>query len=235
MTPVGEAEALQDTLRRGLRERGDPERATAQRAYLKSALPCAGVTMPDVRWLARELGRAHVFADRSQLERGVRRLWDDAEVREERYAVIEILGLRVYAPWQDPALLPLYRHLVVTGAWWDLVDDVAVHRVGPLLRSHPADVAPVLRHWASDDDLWLRRTAVLAQVGAKDALDRALLADVLEPNLARRELFLRKAVGWALRDASARHSDWVRGYVATHHARLSPLSLKEATRKLAGP
>jgi 3-methyladenine DNA glycosylase AlkD len=131
--------------------------------------------------------------------------------------------------------VPMYEHFVVTGAWWDLVDDVAIHRVAPIRATHPDDVNPVVRRWADDERLWLRRTAVLSQVGSRDAWDPRLLADVLEPNLGRPEPFLRKAVGWALRDASARHPAWVRQYVDDHQDRMSPLARKEALRGLAGP
>lgn len=224
--------SLQAELRRTLRAAGDAERATAQQRYMKSTLPLAGVPMAEVRRLARQLGHRHLFPDRPAFESGIRRLWDSAELREERYAAIEVTGLREYRRWQDEQLLALYRHLIVTGAWWDLVDDVAVHRVGPLRRSEPASVDPYLRRWAHDPDLWLRRTALVAQVGSKDALDTDLLADVLRPNLARREFFLRKAVGWALRDASAVRPEWVRAYVDAHRDELSPLSLREATRRL---
>lgn len=227
--------ALQRALRERLASAGDPDRAVEQQRYMKSPMPFAGVAMPVVRRLARGAGRQHVAADRVDFEAAMRLVWDGAEVREERYAILEITGLRAYAPWQDPDLLPLYRHFVVTGAWWDLVDDVATHRVGPIRRAFPDETDPLLRRWADDADLWLRRTAVLSQVGAKDVWDPGLMVDVLAPNLARREFFLRKAVGWALRDASARHPDWVRAYVDEHRDQLSPLSLREATRRLAGP
>ena len=108
--------ALQTELRAALHAAGDPDRAVAQRAYMKSALPYAGVAMPEVRRLARRIGRSHPFGTRAELESAMRQVWDDAEVREERYAVIEVTGLPPYTAWQEPSLLPLYQHLIVTGA-----------------------------------------------------------------------------------------------------------------------
>jgi 3-methyladenine DNA glycosylase AlkD len=109
---------------------------------------------------------------------------------------------------------------------------VATHLVAWVLRAAPADVAPVMRTWASDDDMWVRRTAALCQVGAKDQLDLDLLADCLEPNLDRPEFWLRKACGWALRDVAPRHPDWVRAFLAANTGRVSGLTLREATRRL---
>ena len=88
-------------------------------------------------------------------------LWDEATHREERYAATAIARHRTARAWQDPDALDLYRHLVVTGAWWDHLDEVASHLVGGVLAGHRDDVTPVMRAWAVDDDLWVRRTAVL--------------------------------------------------------------------------
>jgi 3-methyladenine DNA glycosylase AlkD len=135
-----------------------------------------------------------------------------------------------------PATLALYRHLVVSGAWWDLVDPVAGHNVGDLLVAHPAALTPVLRDWAVDDDLWLRRTAVICQLHRTDDLDVDLLRHALEANLEDsrhgREFFIRKAVGWALRQRARADPDWVRAFVAEHEDRLSGLSRREALKHL---
>jgi 3-methyladenine DNA glycosylase AlkD len=138
--------------------------------------------------------------------------------------------LRRFAGYRDARAMPLLRRLAVAGAWWDLVDG-ASPIARDALAADPSAVPPVLRAWARDDDLWVRRVAVISQLQRKTDTDRALLADVLEPNLARPEFFLRKAVGWALRDFSRADPDWVRAYVAAHPD-LSPLSRREALRRI---
>jgi 3-methyladenine DNA glycosylase AlkD len=166
----------------------------------------------------------------AEWEQGVRAVFDSAQHREERYAALDLALVRRFADYRDARAMPLLRRLAVAGAWWDLVDGAA-----PIARdalaADPADVAPLLRRWARDDDLWVRRVAVISQLGRKTDTDRTLLADVLEPNLARPEFFLRKAVGWALRDLSAHDPEWVRSYVA-QHPEMSALSRREALRKI---
>jgi 3-methyladenine DNA glycosylase AlkD len=126
---------------------------------------------------------------------------------------------------------------VTTGAWWDVVDNIAGNRVGPILRSSPGIVTPVVRSWAVDDDLWVRRTAILCQLGSKAATDTELLAHVLERNLEDshhgREFFIRKAVGWALRQHARVDPGWVLDFVAAHDDRLSGLSRREALKHVA--
>lgn len=225
--------ALVAAVRHVLAEHADPGRAPQMRAYMKSALPYRGVGLPQVRTLSRTVFDAHPLPDRGEWEATVRALWDAAAYREEWYAAIALTGHRRYAGYQDPRALPLYEHLVVTGAWWDVVDEVATHRVGPLLRGHPDEIAPVLRRWAYDADHWRRRTAILAQVGAKGATDTALLTDTIAPSLGEADFFLRKAIGWALREYGKHDPDWVRAYVDTHRTELSPLSVREATKHLS--
>ena len=133
----------------------------------------------------------------------MRALWDGAAYREERYAALAVTGHRAARAWQDPTALGLYRHLVVTGAWWDYVDVVAADRVGPILLRHRPIVTPLLRADAVDAHLWVRRTAILAQLKHREETDLDLLTDVIDANLEGstfgREFFVRKAIGWALR------------------------------------
>lgn len=224
MTP-----ALVAMIRDGLRAAADPERAPKMQAYMKSAMPFLGVPAPTVRSVVSAARRAHPPADVDELRAVVLDLWDDATYREERYAAQNLL--RGALGKGDPALLPLHRHIAVTGAWWDHVDEVARH-IAALHDAHPAATAAVVREWSRGDDLWLRRLAILSQLGRRDRLDTGLLADVIEPAIDEPEFFLRKAIGWALREHGRTDPDWVRAYVAENEARLSGLSRREALKHL---
>ena len=216
---------------------GDPRRAVQQQAYMKSALPYAGLTAPELSTLLRPLLVEHRFVDRGSWEDAVRELWDDVSHREEWYAAIALLRDRPYREWLDPELLPLLEHLVRTGAWWDVVDEVASHLVGQVLLDHRAEVTPVMDAWSVDDpSLWIRRTAMLSQLRHKQATDTDLLDRVLVANLEDSafgtEFFVRKALGWALREHARTDAAWVQTFVATHADRLSGLSRREALKHL---
>jgi 3-methyladenine DNA glycosylase AlkD len=213
-------------------ELGNPAKAPGMQAYLKSVMPVHAVPTQERRRLVRMLVAAHPPAGVGVWRATVEELWREAAYREERYAAVDLTGWSGASGWRTPRLLPLYDEMVVTGAWWDLVDDVAIRRIGPLLRSHPAELTPVLRAWAGDPDRWRRRTAVICQVGAKAATDLALLTEAIERNAGDRDFFLRKAIGWALREHAKTDPDWVGRFVAAHE--LSPLSRKEALKHL-GP
>ena len=192
---------LVDAIRADLAAAADPTKAPAMQAYMKSAMPYRGVPTPERRRLAREPSRRRRRADRSRdWQAIVTELWDGATHREERYVAVDLCAMRPARPWQDADLVPLYDHFVVTGAWWDHVDAVAIALLGPILRADRPTVEPIVRGWITDDDLWRRRTSIIIQNGAKAATDDELLADAIVANLDDRDFFIRKAIGWALRE-----------------------------------
>jgi 3-methyladenine DNA glycosylase AlkD len=221
------------TLRDEMRTAAKPARAAAQQAYMKSSLPYYGLAAPDLKRLLRPHLATWSPGTREVWEATLRALWDEATHREERYAAIALGRHRVARDWRDPASLDLWRHLVVTGAWWDVVDETASHLVGDVLARHREAATPTVTAWASEPDLWLRRTAVIAQLGQRGDTDLALLVAAIEPNLDDRSFWLRKAIGWALRDYAQTDPEWVRGRVAGWDERLSPLSRREALKHLA--
>lgn len=212
-----------EAIRAGLIERADPGKAPDMQRYMKSAMPFLGVQKPERVALARA-----VFVDLSREEWAatVRTLWHEARFREERYMAIAVLEDRRYRAHRDLDALALYEELIVDGAWWDHVDAVACGPLGALL----PEVAPVLREWSVDPDLWKRRSAIIAQVRRKRDTDFALLQAVIEPNRSDREFFIRKAIGWALRSYASVDPEAVRSYCDTHE--LAPLSRREALKNI---
>jgi 3-methyladenine DNA glycosylase AlkD len=218
-------------VRTGLAELADPAKAPDMQRYMKSEMPFRGVPSPERRTLGKRLFAAYPLSDVDVWRATVLSLWRDARYREERYLAMDLTGQRRYAGWQTPDLLAMYEELIVTGAWWDYVDELASRRVGPLLRAHRAAVEPVLRRWATDADLWRRRTSIICQLGSKEDTDTDLLAHCVEANIGDRDFFIRKGIGWALRQFARTEPAWVRAFVDTH-PELSPLSRKEATKHL---
>ena len=228
---------LVDSIRAVLAAAGDPAIAVGQQRYMKSAMPYHGVTSPVMKAVLRPV-YAHaerVIADRGTWLAVVRTLWDEATHREQRYAAIGIAKLRCAAPWRDAASLDLFRWMVMTGAWWDYVDDIAAHLVGPVVAA--SGQAATMRAWAVDEHMWVRRTAILHQLRAKAATDTDRLADTIVPNLAgsrfANEFFIRKAIGWALREYAYHDPEWVRAFVRDHAAAMAPLTRREALKHLA--
>ena len=185
-----------------------------------------------VKKVTADLVEAHDFATAAEWERAIRALWDGARFREERYVAVGIARARRFRNHRTPRALPLYEKLITEGAWWDFVDEISINLVGELVTNYAAKLKPVMRRWAKRDDIWLRRSAILCQLKAKANTDLRLLEAAIAPSMAEREFFLRKGIGWALREYSKTDPAWVIDYVTKHRDRLSPLSKREALKVL---
>jgi 3-methyladenine DNA glycosylase AlkD len=225
-------ERLVRSVRRALARAGDPAKAAAMQAYMKSALPYRGVQTADQRRIWREVFRRHPPRDAPSWRETVLALWRGAAYREERYAAIACSGLGDASAWQTLDVVPMYEEMIVTGAWWDYVDAIAANRIGPLLAAYPVPMRRLLRAWSRDAHLWKRRTAILAQLTFKDRTDTTLLYACIEPNLGDTQFFIRKAIGWALRQHARTDPQGVAAYVRANSSRLSGLSRREAMKHI---
>ena len=219
-------------MRAALRDVADPVKAPFMQAYMKSAMPYLGIQAGLFRKTAKSVLRAHPLESFDDWRDSALGLWRGARYREERYAAIEVAGYQAYEEFRTLDALPLYQEMIATGAWWDYVDAIASHRIGELLRKYPRRMRPILRQWAVSDDIWIRRSAILAQLGFKQDTDLDLLYTCIEPSLGRPEFFLRKAIGWALRQHAWTDPAEVIRYVKMNEQRLSNLSKREALKNV---
>jgi 3-methyladenine DNA glycosylase AlkD len=227
--------SLLTTVRAALEGAAIPERAPAMQRYMKSAMPYLGVPAPALRSVCKRVLPEIPIPTAAAWKKAVLSLWQGARYREERYAAIELTGDRRARAFQTMDTLPMYQELIVTGAWWDYVDILAKHRLGALLAAHPAPMREAMLAWSRDEDLWKRRASILCQLGFKDRTDLDLLYACIEPSLGSSEFFLRKAVGWALRQYAWTDAREVTRYVQQNERRLSPLSRREALKNIAEP
>ena len=219
-------------LRHALQAAGDPGAAKGAQAYMKSPMPHHGVKAVPFRAICKQVFASLELPDLETWQGHVLDLWANARFREERHAAIELTGVRAAAPFQDMRALPLYERLIVEGAWWDYVDGIAAHRLGPLLRNEPTSMRRTMLTWSRGRDMWKRRAAILCQLTFKDDTDLDLLYACIEPSMGSKEFFLRKGIGWALRQIAWRNPTEVIRYVTAHRARLSPLTKREALKNV---
>lgn len=222
-------------VRTALALKADPDRAPGQQRYMKSAMPYLGLTSPVLRETLGSVLRDPSLAmdSREQWVATIRALWDGATHREHWYAALALARHRAYRRWVDSEAMPLWETLIRAGAWWDVVDDIATHLVRDTVVAHPSVERTRMREWSRSGDLWLRRAAILSQIGAGERTDAALLSEVIEPNIGDPEFFIRKAIGWGLRDRARIDPVWVQRFVA-EHPDLSGLSRREALKHV-GP
>ena len=162
--------------------------------------------------------------------------WRTADRREERHAAIDLSGYPGYQPVRTMHALPVFEEMIVSGAWWDYVDAISSHRLRELVEHYPRTMAKRMRIWSRCGDLWKRRASMICQLGRKGDTDLELLYTTIGENLLGSrfggEFFVRKAIGWALRDLAWLDPDEVRRFVRENEECLSPLSRREALKNI---
>jgi 3-methyladenine DNA glycosylase AlkD len=207
----------------------DPDKAVPMAAYMKTSMPFYGIQKPDRVPVYREMKKVFPPANQPQYEEAIFALWNLPH-RENKYLAIEFA--RQHKAFVNATSFPIYERLIREGAWWDLVDDVAVSIVTDCYLAERAQICPIIDTWIDDKDLWIRRTAILAHNHhEKDTDAKQLFAHVLRRS-DEQEFFIRKAIGWALREYSYAEPENVMSFLASNKAKLSPLSYREAAKGL---
>ncbi len=214
-----------------LRRRASAERAASEKAYLKSRLDHYGVSVPAVRLVARGIVKRRPALTREQLIPLVEALWS-GNVYERRRVAVELLEMcadRLQA--EDVALV---ERLLREAETWALVDELAVIVVGAMVERH-AELGAVLDGWAADPDFWIRRSALLALLGPlrRGGGDFARFSRYADTMLEEQEFFIRKAIGWVLRETARKRPDLVYRWLLPRAARAAGLTVREAVKPLS--
>ncbi|MFI5725178.1 DNA alkylation repair protein [Streptomyces cyaneofuscatus] len=206
----------------------DPVQAEGAAAYMKHIAPFLGIPTPRRRALSKAVLAGTGRPDERDCTAIALRCWGLPE-REYQYFAVDYL--RRYVASCSSGFLPVLRHLVTTTPWWDTVDLLAAHVAGPLVSADPA-LARAMDRWIDDENLWAARTALLHQLRYKDATDTDRLFGYCLRRADHPDFFIRKAIGWALREYAKTDPTAVRDFVEGARDRLSPLSVREALKNL---
>jgi len=208
----------------------DPERAAAMRAYMKDVAPYLGLTTPVRRALSRTVEDGLPRPVEADCTAIALRCWRLPE-REYQYFAVDYL--RRHARVCTSGFLPVARHLGSTVPWWDTVDALAAHVVGGLVAAD-RKLALDMDEWIVDDDLWIARTALLHQLRYKERTDTERLFTYCLRQSGHPDFFIRKAIGWCLREYAKTDPEAVREFLERERGRFAPLSVREALKNIGG-
>ena len=216
-------------VQRRFRDLADPRKAGPMAAYMKTDMPFYGIPKPQRVPVFHEMRKRFPIENQRDYQRAVLALWKLPH-REEKYAAIHVA--QAWPKFITPASLPLYQQLIVEGAWWDFVDDLAIRLAGILWLNHRETASGVMDTWIDHKNMWLRRTAIIGQIKHKKHTDEERLFDYCLRRAHEKEFFIRKGIGWALREHAYTNPRKVKSFLRKHRAKLSPLSLGEAGKHL---
>lgn len=198
-------------------------------AYMRTTMPFYVVLKPGRVEILRHIKGEFPPSGHEDYERLVIALWELPH-REEKYLAQAFAG--AFPAYIVPGSLPLYRRFIVEGGWWNLVDETATHLVRPPVVGYPEETWPIVDRWIDSEDMWLRRAAIICQVGARTRADADRLLEFCRARAHEKEFFMRKAIGWALRDYARTDPGAVARFVTENRDRLACLSFREATKHI---
>ncbi len=205
----------------------NPLASAGAKAYMHVISDFYGLGSPMRRQVLKEFISTAGYPAPQQLWELVHFAWDQPQ-REWQYCAMEIVTR--FAAKGDEKILPLAEFMITTKSWWDTVDYLAPNINGVILKKRPELIAPVIENWLQSGNLWLQRSCLLFQLRYKKDTDEALLFGLCERLSAHKDFFIRKAIGWSLREYSKTKPRAVLEFANTHA--LSPLSYKEAIRRI---
>ncbi|MBT2420566.1 DNA alkylation repair protein [Streptomyces sp. ISL-22] len=206
----------------------DPRRAAAAQAYVKDVAPFLGIPTPARRALSRTVLAGTPHPDEADCTAIALRCWRLPE-REYHYFAVDYL--RRHVGRCSSGFLPVARQLITTVSWWDTVDALAAHVVGALVAADPKLTAD-MDAWIVDENLWVARTALLHQLRYKERTDTERLFTYCLRQSGHSEFFIRKAIGWCLREYAKTDPEAVRAFLARERGRFAPLSVREALKNI---
>lgn len=214
-----------EALLAALHSAADPERAVPMKAYMKNRFDYLGIAKPHIAQICKPFFKQAAKQDIDW--RFVAQCWE-SPYRELQYCALNYL--KAMQKQLTPQDIPRLEKLITEKSWWD-TSDVLDRIVGGIALNY-SEVNAVLLDWSRSDNIWLRRVAIDHQLLRKEKTDTALLEQIIRNNLAQKEFFINKAIGWALRDYSKTNPAWVRAFITRHRSHMAALSIREAEKYL---
>lgn len=206
------------------RNNSNQEEADAMAKYMKGQFKFLGVKSNKRKELQKDFLKS-LNTKETINKVWVLQLWSYEE-REFQYLAMDYLVKKKKALTKEH--IQLIETLILTKSWWDTVDLLASTLVGHICKEYPELVSEYIVPWATHENMWLRRTAILYQLKYKEQVDVDILEYAIEKNSNDNDFFIRKAIGWALRQYSKSNPQWVKEFIKTHE--LSNLSVKEGSK-----
>jgi 3-methyladenine DNA glycosylase AlkD len=204
--------------------------ARNMKAYVKGNFDFYGIKTPERKLLTSGLLKRNCYPNLDQLSSVCVELWS---LSHREYQLVAMDLLRKYEKDLIPNDILWIESLIVNKSWWDSVDFLAIHCLGHIYRAYPEETKPILIRYRDDCNMWLNRCAILTQAKSKQDTNPELLKEIIIPHMHSEEFFIRKAIGWALREYGRIDGEWVKSFVSDHSFELSLLSQREALKNLS--
>lgn len=202
--------------------------ALEQSAYMRNQFPFLGIKKPERTKIQKPLFKQYRIENETVLSEILKQLWEFDE-REFQYAACDLTDM--YKPLYSPKMLKTFEATIINKSWWDTVDRIASNFVGTLITTFPPS-KDKMYEWIRDDNMWIRRSALLFQLRYKEKTDEETLFEFCRKTCHEKDFFMRKAIGWVLREYAKTNKVAVRDFIKKNSKNLSSLTIREASKYL---
>lgn len=207
----------------------DKNSAAKMKNYLKGQFAFYGVKAADRKQITKEFLKIHPLNDIDQLKEFVKLAWEQDQREFQLLAIDILIKYKKNLQLEDASFV---LSLIKSKSWWDTVDMIASHLIGQILLQNRTKFTLTIKAWVKDENMWVRRTAIISQLKHKAELDTTLLNYALTNNFGSKEFFINKAIGWILREHSKLDPNWVVTFIDNNKKSLSNLSIREGSKYL---
>jgi 3-methyladenine DNA glycosylase AlkD len=209
------------------KNKANAEKAIVMEKYMKNLFPFLGISSPERKLICKELLAKKNLPEKSEAINFSKILWNKKE-REFQYVAMDLLDK--YKKQLEVDDIVWIEKLIVTKSWWDTVDLLATHLAGEYFKKHKNKIDLITNQWNNSDNIWLQRSSLLFQLKYKQNTNVFLLENYILNLKESKEFFIRKSVGWILREYSKTNPAWVIQFLQKNE--LSNLSVREASKYL---
>ncbi|OZM57518.1 DNA alkylation repair protein [Lottiidibacillus patelloidae] len=214
-------------LKKHFEDNRDNEKAIPMKKYMKDHFEFLGIPSPIRIDLTKQFFKEYGIPEGKDLHTIINLLWELPE-REYQYIALSILDKKKKQLSETD--IPFLEDLITNKSWWDTIDAIAPNYLGLILKKNPTIVETYVNKWLSSDNIWLNRTAILFQLKYKKDTNKELLFNIISKLAHSNEFFIRKAIGWALREYSKTDPVAVTVFIEENNDQLSPLSKREGMK-----
>ncbi|MCK4523475.1 DNA alkylation repair protein [candidate division WOR-3 bacterium] len=203
------------------------EKASGMKKYMRDQFDFIGISSPMRKELFKSFINEYGYPENDSLISVIKALWE-LNYRDYQYSAIGMIITRIKT--LDTDFIPITEYMITNKSWWDTVDAISSNIAGPLLLKDKKFMRSINKKWINSDNMWLRRTALIFQLNYKDRMDEKILYTNIRKCAKEKEFFIRKAIGWALRQHARKNPESVRDFV--NNTELSTLSTREALKRI---
>ncbi len=203
------------------------EKAAGMKKYMRNQFDFIGISSPMRKELFKSFINEYGYPENDNIINIIKVLWE-LNYRDYQYSAIGLITKRIKT--LDTDFIPVTQYMITNRSWWDTVDAIASNIAGPLLLKDKKFMRSINKKWINSDNMWLRRTALIFQLNYKEETNEKMLYSNIKKCAKEKEFFIRKAIGWALRQHARKNPESVRDFV--NNIELSTLSTREALKRI---